>query len=376
MNMPRRSKGEGSIFYRKDRKQWVAQLKLEGSKYKTRSAKTRAQARELLRQMQREQEQGTLATGQKQTVKHYLEYWLEVYGPHLRLNSRRLYRQLLDIHLLPVLGHVSLRNLSSQQIDELYAIRHKDGYAVETVRAIHRMLHKALQNAVKWRLLAANPCNNVNQPHPVKHEIHPLTKEQAIQLLQAAKGDRFEALLTLAVATGMRRGELLALRWADIDVEEGSLWVRRTINRVGKHGLVESDPKTESSKRKILLPRFVLTALIQHRAWQAEVRAKAEEDWQERDIVFSNYRGGFIEPADLGKRFKQLLKVADLPDMRFHDLRHSAATILLGMGVPVKLVQELLGHSHFAMTMDRYSHVLPSMQRGMMDQLDNYFSEL
>ncbi|HEX9134727.1 MAG TPA: site-specific integrase, partial [Ktedonobacteraceae bacterium] len=226
-------------------------------------------------------------TGQKQTVKHYLEYWLEVYGPHLRLNTRRLYRQLLDIHILPVFGHVTLWNLSPQQIDELYALRLKDGYAVETVRAIHRMLHKALQDAVKWRLLAANPCNNVNQPHPVKHEIHPLTKEQALQLLEAAQGDRFEALLTLVVATGMRRGELLALRWADIDFQEGSLWVRRTINRVGKHGLVESDPKTESSKRKILLPRFVLNALLQHRVWQVEVRAKAGEAWQERDLVFS-----------------------------------------------------------------------------------------
>ena len=119
----------------------------------------------------------------------------------------------------------------------------------------------------------------------------------------------------------------------------------------------------------------MLTALLQHRAWQAEVRAKAGETWQEGDIVFSNYRGGFIEPADLGKKFKQLLKEADLPVMRFHDLRHSAATILLGMGVPVKLVQELLGHSHFAMTMDRYSHVLPSMQREMMDQLDDFFGE-
>jgi integrase len=177
----------------------------------------------------------------------------------------------------------------------------KTGYAAETVRAIHRMLHKALLDAVKWRLIAANPCNNVNQPHPVKHEIHPLTKEQAIRLLQAAKGNRFEALLTLALATGMRRGELLALRWADINLEEGSLWVRRTVNRVGKHGFVENDPKTSSSTRKILLPRFVLTALLQHRAWQAEVRAKVGEAWQERDLVFSNYRGAFIEPADLGE---------------------------------------------------------------------------
>jgi integrase len=325
--------------------------------------------------MQRELEQGTLATGQKQTVKHYLEYWLEVYGPHLRLNTRRLYRQLLDIHLLPMLGHISLDKLSPRQIDELYALRLTEGYAVETVRAIHRMLHKALQDAVKWRLLAANPCNHVNQPQPVKPDIHPLMKEQALQLLQAAKGDRFEALLTLAVATGMRRGELLALRWADIDLEEGSLWVRHTITRIGKHGLVEHEPKTASSKRKILLPRFVLTALLQHRGLQAEMRAKAGEAWHERDIVFTNARGGFVEPAHLGKKFKQLLKAANLPDMRFHDLRHSAATILLGMGVPVKLVQELLGHSHFAMTMDRYSHVLPSMQRGMMDRLDDYFGE-
>lgn len=213
----------------------------------------------------------------------------------------------------------------------------------------------------------------MTQPRQVTYEIHPLTKEQAKALLEAANGSNMEAILTLAVATGMRRGELLGLRWHDINFEEGSLIVRHTMDRAGKYGIIENDPKTEKSKRKIFLPRFVLDTLIHHRADQAKMREKAGLVWQERDIVFSNELGGFTEPTHLHRRFKNLLKKAGLPAIRFHDLRHSAATILLGMNVPGKVVQELLGHSTISTTIDRYSHVLPLMQWEMRDKLDDWF---
>lgn len=149
------------------------------------------------------------------------------------------------------------------------------------------------------------------------------------------------------------------------------------MNRIGKRfhegGLVENDPKTESSRRKIVLPQFVLEALKRHREYQAEVRDKAGAAWQEKDLVFANHLGGFIERAHLNLWLKQLLKQAGLPEMRFHDLRHSAATILLKMNVNPKQVQELLGHSSIVITMDRYSHVLPDMQRGVMEKLDDFF---
>ncbi len=195
----------------------------------------------------------------------------------------------------------------------------------------------------------------VKQPRPVKYEAHPLAKEQAKQLLDVAKGGPLEGLITLAVAIGMRRGELLGLRWHDINFQEGSLQVRHTMDRAGKYGIIEGDPRTEKSKRKIFLPQFVLDALKIQRIRQGEMREAAGASWQERDIVFSNDGGGFIEPTDLGRKFKRLLKDASLPDMRFHDLRHSAATILLGMGANPKLVQELLQYSTSPRSLKRRS---------------------
>jgi integrase len=162
----------------------------------------------------------------------------------------------------------------------------------------------------------------------------------------------------MAITTGMRRGELLGLHWQDIDLKTGSLQVRRSVNRIGKHGLVVSEPKTTRSRRKITLPAFVIDILKQHRVRQQEMKEKAVDLWRETDIVFCNLYGGYIEPGNLHEWFKKLLKSAELPNIRFHDLRHSAATILLGMGVHPMVVQELLGHSNISTTMDIYSHVL------------------
>ena len=380
MARPRHAgRGEGSIYQRKSDGRWVASFLPDGErKRRYFYGKTRKEAYEKLQKALQAQKQGTLTKGRPQTVKQFLEHWLEdVHKEHVRLNTYRIYRQYLEKHVFPVIGHIQLQKLSPEHIQELYALKLKEGYAAETVRGIHRMLHKAFEDAVNWNKMSYNVCGKgkVKQPRPVKYEAHPLTKEQAKQLLQVAKGGLLEGLITLAVATGMRRGELLGLRWHDINFDEGSLQVRHTMDRAGRYGIIEGDPKTEKSKRRIFLPQFVLEALKIQRIRQLEAKEKAGSAWQERDIVFSNELGGFTEPTHLNRRFKKLLADAELPDMRFHDLRHSAATILLGMGVNPKLVQELLGHSQIAVTMDRYSHVLPSMQKGMMGGLDDFFGE-
>ena len=375
---PRRGRGDGSIYWRADRKRWIAELPLEDGNIKYFSGKTYVEAQRELNQAKLEQQQGKLATGPKQTVRQFLEHWLEnVHRPNIRVNSYRIYRQLLDNHLLPTLGQYQLQKLSPQHIDELYAQKRRDGFAPETIRAMHRLLRRALQDAVRWSLVSSNVCDKVTPPRPVKFESQALSAEQVKQLLAVAKGSQIEVLLMLALTTGMRVGEMIALRWADIDFQDGSLQVRHTVSRVGKrfqpNGLIENDPKTESSRRKIVLPQFVFEALKRHREQQAEVREKAGEAWQERDIVFNNYHGGFLERAHINTVLKRLLKQAGLPEVRIHDLRHSAATILLKMNVNPKQVQVLLGHSSIVITMDRYSHVMPDMQRTMMDQLDDMF---
>jgi integrase len=193
-------------------------------------------------------------------------------------------------------------------------------------------------------------------------------------LLETARGHRLEALLTLALTTGMRRGEMLALRWQDINWSDSSLQVQRTVNRYGRgHGYVVSEPKTTKGRRRITLPAFVLDMLKQHKAHQLEARLKAGPAWQDQGLVFCNDVGGFLRPNGVGKQFQRLVKAAGLPHMRFHDLRHSAATILLAMRVNPKVIQELLGHSQIRITLDIYSHALPDMQEEAMQKMDDLF---
>ena len=180
-------------------------------------------------------------------------------------------------------------------------------------------------------------------------------------------------LLVLALTTGMRRGELLALRWSDIDCEGQNLQVRRTVDFIARYGYVENEPKTVRGRRKILLPAFVVEMLKRHRISQLEQKLKVGESWLDLDLVVCGLEGNYLNPRYLLKLFDKLLQEAGLPHMRFHDLRHSAATILLSMGVHAKVVQELLGHSTISMTMDVYSHVLPSMQKDAMDKWDDLF---
>jgi integrase len=183
-------------------------------------------------------------------------------------------------------------------------------------------------------------------------------------------------LLTLAIVTGMRQGELLALRWNDIDVPKATVRVIRSLSYRNPDGTgyehKEEEPKTKSSKRTIPLPDFALEALQKHRVQQLEMRLKAPE-WEDKGLVFPNDKGGYLWVDPLRKQLKKLLREAGLPAIRFHDLRHSAATILLAMGVNAKVIQERLGHSHISITLGVYGHVTESMQREAITKLDDQF---
>jgi integrase len=198
-------------------------------------------------------------------------------------------------------------------------------------------------------LVPRNVCDAVEPPHVKRYEIQPLNSEQIQQFLTAARGHRLEALFVLALATGMRRGKLLALKWRDINFATGTLQVRRILTHIpvklnGKGGYVEAEPKTEKSRRNIALASFALEQLKQYRVRQVEEKLKADPIWNVNDLVFSCTVGGHLHTSRiLFAQFKQLLKKAGLPDIRFHDLRHSSATMLLSLGVHPKVVQEILG---------------------------------
>jgi integrase len=282
-------------------------------------------------------------------------------------------------HLLPGLGHHTLQKLSPQHLHAFYSKELKAGLSPTTVASYHKLLHLALDKAVEWNLIARNVCDLTSPPRTKRYEFLPLNAEQVQQFLTTAEGHRLEALFVLALATGMRRGELLALKWQDINFTAGTLQVRRVLAHVpakyaGKGGFVEAEPKTERSRRTIVIAPFALEKLKEHRVQQAEAKRKAGSLWQEHDLVFSTTIGTHLSSSrDFFEQFKKLLKKAKLPDVRFHDLRHSAATLLLSLEVHPKIVQEILGHSQISVTMDIYSHALPTMQHGAIGKLDGVF---
>jgi integrase len=243
------------------------------------------------------------------------------------------------------------------------------------VNKLHVTLHKALDQAVKWNMIPRNVSEAVKAPRPASKEMLTLSANQVRAMLRAAQGDRLEALYALAVHTGMRQGELLALKWRDVDLRDGRVSIRRTITRNGGR-LQLGEPKTAKSRRTITLTTGSLNALRAHRKRQLEEMMQRTGLWQDHGLVFASEAGTLINPTNLRKRhFASLLKRAGLPaDTRFHVLRHTCATLLLGKGVHPKFVQALLGHANIAITLDTYSHVLPGMgdatARAMEDALE------
>lgn len=379
--MAKKANGEGSIYRRKVDGMYVGCITLDDGKRKYFYSKKRQEVHDKMQAALLEKQQGTLVTAPQQTVSQYLAYWLEHnVRDAVRPRTYERYESIVRLHIVPIMGKVKLQALTPQHINTLKSKKLKEGLSPTTVSAIHDMLHKALDDAVKMGLIARNVCDVVSHTRKQHKEINPLMPEQARKLLEAVKGHPQEALFVLALATGMRRGELLGLKWQDINLDKGTLQVRRMLSRLptqmGKENgdlYVEAEPKTKSSRRNIVIAGFALEALKEHRKRQNEMKRLAGDSWEEHDYVFCKALGQHLDPGGVLVQLKHLLEKAGLPDRRFHDLRHSAATLLLSMGVHPKVVQEILGHSVISMTMDIYSHVLPTMQRDAMDKLNQVF---
>lgn len=370
----RRGHGDGSIYQRQDSR-WAASISLEGGKRKTFYGKTRKEVQEQLKKAQHEQLQGMLVTTPQQKVEQFLTHWLEdTHKQSIRIRTYERYEEIVRLHLIPGIGHHQLQKLTPQHLQAFYKQKLEEGLSSTTVASFHNLLHKALETAVRWNLVARNVCGLVTPPRRRHYEIQPLSLEQVQQLQKAACDHRLEALFLLALGTGMRRAEIMGLKWQDIDFLLGTLQVRRILTRVptkarSEKGLtyVETEPKTDRGRRCLFLPPLVLDALKRHRVRQLEEKLKAGPAWQDHNYVFCTSIGTHLNPTrDMLDQLKALLKKAGLPDIRFHDLRHSMATALLALGTNPKIVQEVLGHSAISITMDVYSHVLPTMQKEAM----------
>jgi integrase len=302
------------------------------------------------------------------TLADYLDKWMSTC--ETTLGSRKTaerYRDICEKNIAPKLGHIPLSKLTPLDIQGFYAWElssgrknGKGGLSAQTVLHHHRVLKRALSQAVKWRLVVSNPADGVDAPRPEQREMNALDGKGIEDLLRALEGDRLYFPTQLAFTTGLRRSEILGLKWTDIDLSKADLSVRRSLEQT-RGGLRFKEPKTKKSARTVALAPVTVKALGAHRAEQARVKLLAGEAYEDNGLVFPDPLGAAWKPDSFSSSFAAKMRKLGFT-ITFHDTRHSHATVLLAEGVHPKIVSERLGHSTIGMTLDRYSHVLPNMQ--------------
>lgn len=379
----RRGKGEGAIYQRESDGKWCATVDLGFVNGKRRRkviyGETRKEVADKLKALHRDQLSGQTIVTERQTVAQFLDRWLEtVVNPHRRAKTASSYEQIVRLYLKPHLGRLQLEKLSPEHVQTMFnallLTGGSDGQplSARTVQYVRAVLRRALNQALKWGYVSRNVATLTDTPKVPRHEAIILSPAQSQQLLTAAAGHRLEALFTVALGLGLREGEVLGLRWIDIDFAQHSLRIAQTVQRVHRRLVIEA-PKTDRSARLLPLPVFMERALARHAERQVAERRVAGDDWDDQGLVFPSERGTPLDPRNLLRQFKELLVAADLPDMRFHDLRHSCATTLIAQGVHPRVVQEILGHSQISTTMNVYGHVLDATRRVAADAMDGIF---
>src|ERR671921_2813483 len=281
------------------------------------------------------------------------------------------YKLQIRRHISPTLGRLKLSKLTPYHVQCLYAAKLREGLKPSSVRYIHAVLHRGLEQAIRFSLIPFNPAARVDPPKVRQEEITPLDSEQARVFLEAARGDKFEALYVLSLTMGLRMGEALGLKWSDIDLDAKTLRVNRQLQRIRDGGGLVFSERKNASRRTIDLPQRALEALWSQRKRQLEEQLRGGAKWQDHGLVFASSKGTPMDAQNIVNRyFKPILRRAGLPEIRWHDLRHTCATLLLGRGVHPKMVEHLLGHASIQLTLDRYSHWIPSMGRATAEGMD------
>ena len=334
-------------------------------------------AQAYLSRSQRDRDLGVFFEPSRISLDSYLDKWLETAAkPKLRAKTHRDYEALLRRYVRPALGSRPVAKIEPLEIQGLYAEMQERGLSARTVRFTHAVLRAALHQAVKWRLIPQNPTQSVDLPKQAKGEIQVLNPQQARDFLKEAAQDRYHVLFAVALTTGMRPSEYLALKWPDVNFNQGTVSVVRTLEPVKGGGWRFADTKRARSRRLVKLQESVLRLLLEYRDTQECERDMANGDGAAADLIFVNSSGNPLNERNLVQRnFQVILERAKLPRIRLYDLRHTAATLALGAGVPAKVVSEQLGHASVAFTLDTYSHVLPHMQEAAAAQMETLLFE-
>ncbi|GAA0270840.1 site-specific integrase [Streptomyces polychromogenes] len=400
MTTPRkktRANGEGTIYQRKDGR-WEAAgyvLAADGTSKRVRVyGSTRREAADKLAEKIADSNRGVPVATADSTVSDYLTYWLNGVAIHsLRENTHTRYATCVRLHLIPGLGTKKIARLTAKDVrtflDRLRTTcqcctqgldtERKGCCAIGeccqkrlsalTVTYVHSVLKSALEHAVREDELPRNVARSVKTTAPRPRRFRPLTAAEARKFLDAARTDRLRALYELALRTGLRKGELLGLHWEDLDLTTGTASIRRSLQRTRTGGLTHLPTKTRASERRIALPTECIHSLKERKEQQDKERETAGPAWRDSGLVFTTPTGGPLDPANLTRRFRSFLDRAGLRRIRFHDLRHSTATLLLEQGVDLVVIKELLGRAHIGVTAGVYAHVRLRLQRQAIDTL-------
>jgi integrase len=343
--------------------------------------KTEREAKKERTRIINEINQGRFVEPSKLTLKAFLHQWIENYAKeNCAPRTLQGYEYIIEKHLVPALGKKTIDKIKPLDIQKYYTeklqrgrVDGKGGLSARTVLHHHRLLHEALEHAVRWQIIPVNPAKSVSSPKAKKAEMNVLTKEQIQTVLEHSKGKSYYHVVFLAIHTGMRRGEIFGLKWKDIDFENQLLSIRRTLQRIKNKGYqLREATKTDGSRRSIALTDSVIQLLKQIQHQQEKDKSLLGTAYDDQDLVFANPHGKFLDMDNLTRYFSRMVKKLDVPYVRFHDLRHCHATILMQQGVHPKIVSERLGHNSTKLTMDTYSHVLPNMQKEAAQKLDDF----
>ncbi len=323
---------------------------------------TKADAQRRERELLTAIDKGAPINTSKITLGEHLDDWLRRKEARVALKTSEDYHDIIRCYLKPRLGNVPISKLTPRHVEELHRYMGNKGLSARSVQYTHRILSQALKYAVKMEILARNVCNVVDPPKLKRKEIHVMDTDNVQIFLEATRGNLYWPVFFLAIYTGLRRGEVLGLRWQDLNIQNGTISVNQVVNRIRGKGLVIGEPKTASSRRLVSLPASASRLLIDLKLKEGERLESIGMGWNASALIFSNVDGGPLSPSTVSHNFSKALKKAGLPHMRFHDLRHTHATLMLEQGIHPKVVSERLGHSSINITLDTYSHVLPGMQ--------------
>lgn len=383
MSKQRNANGEGSIHQRKSgihEGKWVSQITIGTDpetgkpKRKTFYGKTRSEVKAKLKEAMKELEKGIdLQTQAKLTFGEWLTTWMDNYKKmQLRLATWENYERSIKKHIIPGLGDIPLGNLNTNDIQMLYNKMRNNKSASATIRRNHQIVNSCLAQAVKNRLISWNPATAVTLPKLETKQIKAMNKEEMNAFIDAIETEVLRAALLTLLGTGLRLGEVLGLRWQDVDLRKKTINIVQALVRTKSKGLIMENPKTEKSKRLLPIPKEIAVAIRLHRIKQGKIKQHAKENYEDHDLIFSTKSGKPINPRFLTKKFYEARERAGISnDINLHALRHTYATRLLEEGENLKTVSELLGHTDISTTGNTYAHVMPEIKRNASDKMNN-----